>query len=105
MEFEKIKFDKIYSLDRPIQRHLQLQIAYSSSRCGGSNKLSGPERGIKKKLLVRAKSISLYKEAGRSNMLAIWIPLTGRSLHKTVTVVNERGFCKGDVTAGNDLVY
>ena len=24
-------------------------------------------------------------------MVPIWIPLTGRSLHKTVTVVNQRG--------------
>ena len=95
MEFEKIKFDKIYSLDRPIQRHLQLQTAYSSSRCGGSKKLSDPERGrrIKKELLVRANSISLYKEAGRSNMVPIWIPLIGLSQHKIVTVVNQRGFC------------
>ena len=95
MEFAKIKFDKIYSLDRPIQRHLQLQTAYSSSRCGGSNKLSDPERGrrIKKELLVRAKSISLYKEAGKSNMLAMLTPLIGLSQHKIVTVVNQRGFC------------
>ena len=51
------------------------------------------EKIVEHHILMDFHEISLYKEAGKSNMLAMLTPLIGLSQHKIVTVVNQRGFC------------